>query len=58
MCKVLNARQAPKPAADRVYVGRPSKWGMSGRPSRGKEILTLNELVGCSHVSGLLTRHI
>ena len=28
MCKVLNARQAgTKPAADRVYVGRPSKWG-------------------------------
>ena len=28
MPKVLNARQAgTKPAADRVYVGRPSKWG-------------------------------
>ena len=28
MCKVLKARQAgTKPAADRVYVGRPSKWG-------------------------------
>jgi len=28
MCKVLNARQVGKrPAADRVYVGRPSKWG-------------------------------
>ena len=28
MRKVLNARQAgTKPAADRVYVGRPSKWG-------------------------------
>ena len=28
MCKVLNARQAgTKAAADRVYVGRPSKWG-------------------------------
>ncbi len=28
MCKVLNARQVgTRPAADRVYVGRPSKWG-------------------------------
>jgi hypothetical protein len=28
MCKVLNVRQVGKqPAADRVYVGRPSKWG-------------------------------
>jgi Domain of unknown function (DUF4326) len=28
MCKILNARQAgTKPTADRVYVGRPSKWG-------------------------------
>ncbi len=28
MCEVLNARQVGKrPAPDRVYVGRPSKWG-------------------------------
>jgi uncharacterized protein DUF4326 len=28
MCKVLNARQVGKrPMPDRVYVGRPSKWG-------------------------------
>jgi len=28
MCKVLNARQVGmRPAPDRVYVGRPSKWG-------------------------------
>ena len=28
MCKVLNVKQVGKrPAADRVYVGRPSKWG-------------------------------
>ena len=28
MCKVLNARQVGKlSTADRVYVGRPSKWG-------------------------------
>jgi len=28
MCKVMNARRVGKqPAADRVYVGRPSKWG-------------------------------
>ena len=28
MCKVLNARQVGKrPAPDRIYVGRPSKWG-------------------------------
>ena len=28
MCKVLNARQiGRRPAADRVYVGQPSKWG-------------------------------
>jgi hypothetical protein len=28
VCKVFNARQVGKrPAPDRVYVGRPSKWG-------------------------------
>jgi hypothetical protein len=28
MCKVMNARQVGKrPTADRLYVGRPSKWG-------------------------------
>jgi Domain of unknown function (DUF4326) len=28
MCKVLNARQVGKrPMPDRIYVGRPSKWG-------------------------------
>ncbi len=28
MCKVLNAKRVGKrPTADRVYVGRPSKWG-------------------------------
>lgn len=28
MCRVLNIRQVGKqPAADRVYVGRPTKWG-------------------------------
>src|ERR1700674_4289922 len=28
MCKVMNARHVgKKPAIDRVYVGRPSKWG-------------------------------
>ena len=28
MCRVLNVRQVGKrPAADRVYVGRPTKWG-------------------------------
>jgi len=28
MCKVLNARRVGKQsAADRIYVGRPSKWG-------------------------------
>ena len=28
MCKVMNARHVGKrPATDRVYVGRPSKWG-------------------------------
>jgi hypothetical protein len=28
MCKVLNVRQGGKqPTVDRVYVGRPSKWG-------------------------------
>jgi hypothetical protein len=36
MPKVLNARQAgTKPAADRVYVGRPSKWAsVCDRPRR------------------------
>src|SRR5216684_3422658 len=28
MCKVMNARLVGKqPATDRVYIGRPSKWG-------------------------------
>jgi hypothetical protein len=28
MCKALNAKRVGKrPAADRVYVGRPGKWG-------------------------------
>lgn len=28
MCKILNARRVGKrPAPDRVYVGRPTKWG-------------------------------
>jgi hypothetical protein len=35
MPKVLNARQAgTKPAADRAYVGRPSKWESVGDWSR------------------------
>jgi hypothetical protein len=36
MPKVLNARQAgTKPAADRIYVGRPSKWeSVRDRPPR------------------------
>ena len=37
MCKVLNARQVGRrPALDRVYVGRPSKWGnpVRHRPRR------------------------
>jgi hypothetical protein len=43
MPKVLNARQAgTKPAADRVYVGRPSKWGnpfMIGRDGTRDEVI-------------------
>src|SRR5229473_4079477 len=43
MCKVLNARQVGKrPAADRVYVGRPSKWGnpfVIGRDSSRDEVI-------------------
>jgi hypothetical protein len=43
MCKVLNAREVGKrPRPDRVYVGRPSKWGnpfVIGRDgSRGEVI--------------------
>jgi hypothetical protein len=36
MCEVMNARHVGKqPAADRVYVGRPSKWGnLRDRPRR------------------------
>ena len=43
MPKVLNARQAgTKPAADRVYVGRPSKWGnrfVIGRDGSRDEVI-------------------
>jgi hypothetical protein len=43
MCKVLNARQAGKrPAPDRVYVGRPSKWGnpfVIGRDGSRDEVI-------------------
>ena len=43
MCKVLNARQAgTKPAADRVYVGRPSRWGnpfVLGRDGTRDEVI-------------------
>jgi hypothetical protein len=43
MRKVLNARQAgTKPAADRVYVGRPSKWGnrfVIGRDGTRDEVI-------------------
>jgi len=43
MCKVLNARQVGKgPVLDRVYVGRPSKWGnpfVIGRDSSRDEVI-------------------
>ncbi len=43
MPKVLNARQAgTKPAADRVYVGRPSRWGnpfVLGRDGMRDEVI-------------------
>jgi hypothetical protein len=40
MCKVLNARQGGKcPAPDRVYVGRPSKWGNPRSCGRGVSCL-------------------
>ena len=43
MCKVLNARQVGKlSAADRVYVGRPSKWGnpfVIGRDGTRDEVI-------------------
>ena len=43
MPKVLNARQAgTKPAADRVYVGRPSRWGnpfVIGRDDSRDEVI-------------------
>ena len=43
MPKVLNARQAgTKPAADRVYVGRPSRWGnpfVIGRDGSRDEVI-------------------
>ena len=44
MCKVLNARQVGmRPAPDRVYVGRPSKWGnrfVIGRDGSRDEVVT------------------
>ena len=43
MCRVLNARQGGKqPATDRVYVGRPSKWGnplMIGRDGTHDQVI-------------------
>jgi len=43
MCKVLNARQVgTRPAADRVYVGRPSKRGnrfVIGRDGSRDEVI-------------------
>jgi Domain of unknown function (DUF4326) len=43
MCKVLNARQVGKcRAPDRVYVGRPSKWGnpfLIGRDGSRDEVI-------------------
>ncbi len=43
MYKVLNARQVGrKPAPDRVYVGRPSKWGnpfVIGRDGTRDEVI-------------------
>ena len=43
MCRVLNARQGGKqPATDRVYVGRPSKWGnpfMIGRDGTRDQVI-------------------
>jgi len=43
MCKVLNARQVGKlSTADRVYVGRPSKWGnpfVIGRDGSRDEVI-------------------
>jgi len=43
MCKIFNARQAGnRPAADRVYVGRPSKWGnpfVIGRDGTRDEVI-------------------
>ncbi len=43
MCKVMNARQVGKhPAPDRVYVGRPSKWGnpfVIGRDGSRDEVI-------------------
>jgi hypothetical protein len=43
MCRVLNVRQLGKrPAADRVYVGRPSKWGnpfVIGRDGTRDEVI-------------------
>jgi hypothetical protein len=43
MCKVLNAKQVGmRPTPDRVYVGRPSKWGnpfVTGRDGSRDEVI-------------------
>jgi hypothetical protein len=43
MCRVLNARQIGKrPMSDRVYVGRPGKWGnpfVIGRDGSRDEVI-------------------
>jgi hypothetical protein len=46
MCKVMNARQVGKrPAADRVYVGRPTKWG--NLRLRGPKVSSLRNCHQC-----------
>ena len=43
MCRILNARQVGnRPQSDRVYVGRPSKWGnpfVIGRDGTRDEVI-------------------
>jgi Domain of unknown function (DUF4326) len=50
MFKVLNARQVGrKPAPDRVYVGRPSKWGNPfaiGRDGTRDEVIAMGDAGG------------
>jgi hypothetical protein len=53
MCNILNARKVGRrPAPDRIYVGRPSKWGnryVIGRDGSRDEVIANIAHGSCSN---------